>query len=134
MLPTGLSGDPLLKRLVDLAGLGWSTELALVSNGAVISGTLISQAEFLAALSGEILHREGQPEYEVLDQLVADAISTADPEPFGVPDDQQPEPRFIHLADVTVAGTAVPYLRLRLPAVSGFWLTSTKGGGAGATG
>lgn len=45
------SGDPLLKRLVDLARLGWEADLVLFSNGAVITGNLISGAKFREALA-----------------------------------------------------------------------------------
>ena len=51
------SGDPLLKRLVVLARLGWEADLVLFSNGAVITGSLISGAKFRAALAEGIRSR-----------------------------------------------------------------------------
>jgi hypothetical protein len=119
---TGRSGDPLLKRLVDLAKVGWEADLVLFSNGSFIRGRLISGVKFRAALAQSIRAREGSD----FDALVARIVAAEDPP---VPNEEEtgPEPRFIHLADVRLgAGSEVraPYLRLRLPAVSGFWIAS----------
>lgn len=128
---TCLSGDPLLKRLVSLAHLGWTAKLVLFSNGSLLSGTLISGSSYRAALSESV--RRGNPDspqFEVLNGMVANAITEedADPSPMGLPA-ASPEPRFIHLASVSFVGVEtepVPFLRLRLPAVSGFWITSLE--------
>jgi hypothetical protein len=135
LMPTGLSGDPLLKRLIDLANLGWRTELAMLSNGAVIRGTLISPSEFRAVLADSIQSGDADdPAYQVLREMVAHAVLAEDPDPvpLGRPSDV-PEPRFIHLADVTINDKdQLPFIRLRLPAVSGFWLANRRqdlGGG-----
>jgi hypothetical protein len=129
LLPTGLSGDPLLKRLVELANLGWRAKLIILTNGVVIEGLLISPADFRTVLADSI--RNGGDEdraYLHLREMVADAITADDPDPMplGRPTDV-PEPRFIHLADVTIgSGVRLPFLRLRLPAVSGFWVVAEK--------
>jgi hypothetical protein len=124
--PLGLSGDPLLKRLVALADLGWRARLVVVSNGTLLVGTLVSPDAFRAALADKVRRRSPDERwYEVLDEMVASAITHDDPDPtpLGSPGDV-PEPRFVHLADVALDRARLPYLRLRLPAVSGFWLES----------
>ncbi len=126
MAGRGESGDPLLKRLVDLAKLGWEANLVLYSNGAFLSGQLISGAKFRVALAESI--RARRPDLSApgseFDEIVASAVAAEDP-PTEEADLEVPEPRFIHLADVRVFGQAevsAPFLRLRLPAVSGFWI------------
>ena len=128
--PSGMSGDPLLKRLVDLAQLGWQARLIVLSNGQYIEGTLVSSKAFRTALASEIrvgaTTGSGAQLYETLDGMIAAAIDAEDPGPseLGAPSDI-PEPRFIHLTDVLVGrsdATPLPFLRLRLPAVSGFWV------------
>lgn len=126
-IPQGESGDPLLKRLVDLARIGWEAELVLVSNGAVISGKLISGSKYRAALAESIRSR-GEPGASVsdFDAIVAAAVAAEDPPPVEQRPDL-PEPRFIHLEDVHMLGSQgqiAPYMRLRLPAVSGFWIVT----------
>lgn len=122
---SGISGDPLLKRLVDLAHLGWSRRIVLFSNGQVISGALISPAQFRAALAASIREgSEGQASTG-MDELVASVVDAEDPP---VPDatPAAPEPRFIHLADVRIGVSQeplTPFMRLRLPAASGFWIS-----------
>src|SRR3990170_4263132 len=128
---TGLSGDPLLKRLVDMAQLGWRARLILFSNGQFISGTLVSPKAFRAALAESIRSRpEDIPAFSTLDSIVAAAIDAEDPGPTGLGSPYDvPEPRFIHLADVHMGlpgQPAAPFLRLRLPAVSGFWVTAME--------
>jgi hypothetical protein len=121
----GTSGDPLLKRLVDLAKVGWEANLVLFSNGSWISGRLISGVKFRAALAESITAAGEGSRTANLDSLVASAVAAEDP-PSPVDDELQPEPRFIHLADVRVLGNdsiVAPYLRLRLPAASGFWIS-----------
>ncbi len=124
-IPRGESGDPLLKRLVDLARIGWEADLVLFSNGAVLTGRLISGARFRAALA-ESIRSSGGPEGETSDfnGIVATAVAAEDPPPVEQEPDL-PEPRFIHLEDVRLLGSEsqiAPYMRLRLPAVSGFWI------------
>jgi hypothetical protein len=130
----GTSGDPLLKRLVDLAQLGWQARLILLSNGQYIEGTLVSPKAFRTAMASEI--RDGMaggpsdPLYETLDAMIAAAIDAEDPGPsdLGAPSDI-PEPRFIHLAEVLIGRnnpTTLPFVRLRLPAVSGFWVVRLR--------
>lgn len=119
---TGMSGDPLLKRLVDLAHLGWTAKLTFYSNGQVLSGVLISPAQFRSALAASI--RTSDP--GGFDSLVASVVDAEDPP---VPDASLgfPEPRFIHLADVRIGTNEeplAPFMRLRLPAVSGFWISA----------
>jgi hypothetical protein len=129
LLPTGLSGDPLLKRLVELAALGWRARLVILSNGIVVTGTLISPAAFREALAASITHRVEDPAYEMLDEVVATAITAQDPEPLGAGLAEGPEPRFVHLSDVKVGSDVdLPFLRLRLPAISGFWLADSPRG------
>lgn len=125
----GLSGDPLLKRLVDLAQLGFSPRLTIVSNGMVINGTLVSATVYRSALASSL--RQGAGLFATLDGLIAAAIDADEPGTSGLGStlNQGPEPRFIHLADVTGGledAPLAPFLRLRLPAVSGFWLTVTE--------
>ena len=131
----GTSGDPLLKRLVELAQLGWQARLIVLSNGQYIEGTLVSGKAFRTALASEI--RIGSDTragalYETLDSMVAAAVDAEDPGPsdLGAPSDI-PEPRFIHLARVVIGhpdeAIRLPFLRLRLPAVSGFWVTRIDG-------
>ena len=128
MLPTGQSGDPLLKRLVDLASLGWAARLAVISNGVLVRGTLVSAGVFREALAAAITRRGGDPTYAMLDDLVAAAVEADDPEPLWA-QEGVPEPRFIHLADVQIGPDGhLPFLRLRLPAVSGFWLDGGEDG------
>lgn len=127
---TGLSGDPLLKRLVDLAQIGFSAEMTLYSNGQVIHGTLISSQTYRQALAETLRSTEGM--FASLDQLIAEAVEEDEPGESGLGSTSGlvPEPRFIHLAKATI-GTdrreLAPFLRLRLPAVSGFWLSSLGG-------
>jgi hypothetical protein len=124
---TGLSGDPLLKRLVSLAHLGWAPRLVLLSNGTLVSGTLISPTSFREALAESVRRGpSGEGQFEVLNAMLAKAVTEEDPDPYPLgPPTDVPEPRFIHLAEVTVVGGGrVPFMRLRLPAVSGFWLSA----------
>ena len=120
------SGDPLLKRLVDLAHLGWEADLVILSNGSWFQGRLISGSEYRAALAESIRGRRGGSGlYDELDLIVAAAIDAEDPP---APDIGPPEPRFIHLAGVRALGgprVITPFLRLRLPAVSGFWVIAS---------
>lgn len=124
------SGDPLLKRLVDLARLGWEADLVLFSNGAVITGNLISGAKFRAALAESIRSRPVEEGASGdFDQIVAAAVSAEDPPSSSDQEPDLPEPRFIHLADVHLLGAErqlAPFMRLRLPAVSGFWVREQK--------
>jgi hypothetical protein len=123
--PPGTSGDPLLKRLVDLAKVGWEAELILLSNGIVVTGRLISGVKYRAALAQSL--REGTP--SGLDELVAAAVEAEDP-PAHEDEAPEPEPRFIHLADVRIGDDGepvAPYMRIRLPAVSGFWIRARRG-------
>lgn len=123
------SGDPLLKRLVDLSRIGWEADLVLLSNGTVITGRLISGAKFRAALAESIRTRESQQGSD-FDSIVAAAVAAEEPPPEPEPEPDLPEPRFIHLADVRVLEgdkPIAPFLRLRLPAVSGFWIASRRG-------
>ena len=130
-LAPGLSGDPMLKRLVSLSTLGWRARFIVLSNGVAISGTLISPSDYRAALSASV--RQGasaDKRFEELDLIVAESIlaDDADEVPLGVPADV-PEPRYLHLAEVEIGSIEVPFLRLRLPAVSGFWLTTLSAPG-----
>lgn len=122
------SGDPMLKRLVDLAHLGWRADLLILTNGVFLSGTLISPQTFRNALAESIQARADDTHLAGLDSIVARAVAAEEPPPDPRPLAlDAPEPRFIHLRDVRVGfGSQVtaPYLRLRLPAVSGFWLTT----------
>lgn len=128
MLPTGQSGDPLLKRLVDLSSLGWTARMAVISNGVLIRGTLVSVGVFREALAAAITRRGGDPSYAMLDDLVAAAVEADDPDPLWM-QEGVPEPRYIHLADVQIGpNERLPFLRLRLPAVSGFWLDGEEDG------
>jgi len=124
------SGDPLLKRLVDLARLGWEADLVLFSNGAVITGNLISGAKFRAALAESIRSRPVEEGASGdFDRIVAAAVSAEDPPSSADQEPDLPEPRFIHLADVRLLGAEdqlAPFMRLRLPAVSGFWVRERK--------
>ena len=91
-----------------------------------VTGTLIAPGTYRSALAASVSKggAKDQPWLEVLDKMVAAAILEEDPDPspIGTPTNQ-PEPRFIHLADVVFdRGPTVPFMRLRLPAVSGFWL------------
>jgi hypothetical protein len=122
------SGDPLLKRLVDLSRVGWEADLILYSNGSVITGRLISGAKFRAALAESIRTRAaaGEPGSD-FDSIVAAAVAAEEPPTSPEPEPDLPEPRFIHLADVRLLEgdkPVAPFLRLRLPAVSGFWIRS----------
>jgi hypothetical protein len=123
----GESGDPLLKRLVDLAQLGWQPELVIFSNGAWLRGRLVSPKTFRAALAESIrVGGDADSSFAALDVMVASAIEREDPGPsgLGAPSDL-PEPRFIHMAAVREATNGreiAPFIRLRLPAVSAFWL------------
>lgn len=126
--PKGESGDPLLKRLVDLSRVGWEADLVLYSNGSVITGHLISGAKFRAALAESIRTRvsAGEPGSD-LDSIVAAAVAAEEPPSSPEPEPDLPEPRFIHLADVRLLDgdkPVAPFFRLRLPAVSGFWIRS----------
>lgn len=123
------SGDPLLKQLVDLGNLGWQPELLLFSNGELIRGRLISAALFKAALA-ESIRRTGGEQLPV-DSVVATAIAQYEPS-LDEEGHEVPEPRFIHLADVRIGDSEpfAPFMRLRLPAVSGFWITGPGGDGA----
>lgn len=116
------SGDPLLKQLVDLGNLGWQPELLLYSNGELIRGRLISAALFKAALA-ESIRRTGGNQLPV-DSVVATAITQYGPS-LDEEGHEVPEPRFIHLADVRIGESepVAPFMRLRLPAISGFWIT-----------
>lgn len=120
------SGDPLLKRLVDLAKLGWEADLVLYSNGTFITGHLISGVKFRAALAESIRSGAGaKPSSAEFDGVVAAAVAAEDPPPMMDADGDMPEPRFVHLADVRTLGAkepCAPFMRLRLPAVSGFWI------------
>jgi hypothetical protein len=125
----GTSGDPLLKRLVDLAQLGFQPDLVILTNGEVIRGVLVSARTYRTALANSIRAAEADDAYAALEELVATAIEKEDPGPsgMGAPSDV-PEPRYIHLANVRLGRDAqpfAPFLRLRLPAVSGFWLESS---------
>jgi hypothetical protein len=124
------SGDPLLKRLVDLARLGWEAELVLLTNGAVITGSLISASKFRAALAESIRSRPAEAGASGdFDQIVAAAVSAEDPSSYADQEPDIPEPRFVHLADVRLlggVGQLAPFMRLRLPAVSGFWVREQK--------
>jgi hypothetical protein len=128
--PGGTSGDPLLKRLVDLAHLGFSADLTLYSNGQVLHGKLISSRTYRAQLATSLRTEGGA--FALLDGLIATAVEEDEPGPSGLGSaiGLVPEPRFIHLADVTIGvqrEALAPFLRLRLPAVSGFWLSSLGG-------
>ena len=134
---SGTSGDPLLKRLVDLADLGFSPRLTLLSNGTIISGTLVSPSTYRTALAESIRGSDGLADaFGTLDSIVAAAIDIEDPvvteaAPW------EPEPRFIHLSDVRLGGDptqVAPFLRIRLPAVSAFWLTTSHRGDEGEAG
>jgi hypothetical protein len=122
------SGDPLLKRLVDLSRIGWEADLILYSNGSAITGHLISGAKFRAALAESIRTRVAAGEAgSDLDSIVAAAVAAEEPPPSPELEPDFPEPRFIHLADVRLLDgdkPIAPFLRLRLPAVSGFWIRS----------
>lgn len=127
---TGVSGDPLLKRLVDLAHLGWSARLLLLSNGQLLTGTLISPATFRAALAASIRGSSGHSA-SPFDDHVASVVDAEDP-PVPDPAGEIPEPRFIHLADVVFlppTDLQLPFLRMRLPAVSAFWVEGIDGPG-----
>ncbi len=122
------SGDPMLKRLVDLAHLGWRAELVILTNGVFLSGTLISPQTFRNALAQSINARTDDAYLAGLDSVVARVVAAEEPPPDPRPPALDvPEPRYIHLRDVRVGfGSQViaPYLRLRLPAASGFWLST----------
>lgn len=125
---TGTSGDPMLKRLVDLAHLGWSAELTLFSNGAILVGRLISPAQFRAALGESIRGRSTDERASLLglDAVVVGIIEAEEPPMSDV--STVAEPRYLHLANVTLRGQGrqemVPFMRLRLPAVSGWWVST----------
>ena len=130
------SGDPLLKRLVDLAQLGFHARLTLFSNGQVIQGSLIPAQLYCSNLAGSIRSREKEAGlFGSLDEIVARAIEAEmpldmDDDAEDTGGDEPPEPRYIHLADVTIGAQRepmAPFLRLRLPAVSGFWLEPQEG-------
>jgi hypothetical protein len=125
-----MSGDPLLKRLVDLSQLGFTANLTLFSNGELLSGRLISPRAYFEALASSIEQRgERKGPFGALDDIVAGAIEAESPTE-GVEDEEElsegtPEPRYIHLANVCIGvdrRPVAPFLRLRLPAVSGFWV------------
>ena len=124
------SGDPLLKRLVDLARLGWGADLVLLSNGVVITGNLISGAKFREALAESIRSRPVEQGVSGdFDRIVAAAVAAEDPPSSSSEEPDLPEPRFIHLADVRLLGAKdqlAPFMRLRLPAISGFWVREQK--------
>lgn len=130
----GTSGDPLLKRLVELSKVGWEADLVLFSNGTMVRGRLISGVKFRAALAESIVERRPSVSSN-LDAIVAQSVAAEDPPPEQ--DDNHPEPRFIHLAEVEIGHSPpirIPFLRLRLPAVSGFWIESTGRGAPNETG
>ena len=88
-----MSGDPLLKRLVDLAHIGFSARLVLISNGQLLSGRLISPDVWRAALAESIRDRErSMAAFATLDEMVAAAIEAQDAGPTGLGRPDVPDP------------------------------------------